>query len=859
MKKLFLFFILSLFLIQKASAQVPNCAGNDSNLAFIQGGNDIWAYNPFLPVSPTNPFVYLTNIGATEGLTISKNLNGGAQSPAFYAGNIGNYSYYDGISAWVPTGHNTGNGAAVNPGGGINQIINKVGGTGEMYKYDGAGNGTYLFSVPPNSGPYDVVTDSFDNIYHLKVDVSPGEIMVYNSAGVYQQSFVVNGNPIQTAGGGFCMVGCMVIASFNTTPNLYQGQLINGVVNLLPVGSTTVLITDMANCPFKLSNPPVGTPPTSIFNMSKDTICEGECITFTDLSIDTPTSWNWTFNGGTPPTSTNQNPGVVCFNTPGNHIISLTVTNLYGSNTSTKTIYVKPKPVAAIIGNNSICIGASTTLTAQPNGATYLWNNNSANQSITVSPIINTLYAVVVNLQGCLDSTTYNVTVNSLPTVIANALPSTAICIGDPITLSGSGANTYVWTAPVINNVPFIPIANSTYTVTGTDANGCTNTSSISITLNTLPVLSISVLPNDTICAGDQVTLTANGAANYSWSGGISNGVPFTPASTTIYTVTGTNGANCSATATQQITVLPNPIVNLGADKNLCIGDSLVLNAFANGATYLWNTFSSNSSITVKNSGLYWVQTNLGPCSNRDSINVIFNSLPFVELGNDTSLCEGQSLLLDATCAGCSYLWNDNSTNPTLNVNQQGNYSVIITQNNCKSSDNINISIVPLPIVDLGNDTLICPGDKIKLNASLLNASYLWNDGTKLSFITVDKAGTYWVQVTLGNCTSQDEKIIGEFPNCSCPIFIPNAFTPNNDGKNDFFSLVSKFPITLEYFKVYTRWGEEIFTTSNIEFGWEGNFNGKKCDVGTYFYIAKYKCNETGEDFLKKGDVSLIR
>lgn len=167
----------------------------------------------------------------------------------------------------------------------------------------------------------------------------------------------------------------------------------------------------------------------------------------------------------------------------------------------------------------------------------------------------------LTNARGCDSTVTTNLTVNALPTVGANVTAS-VVCAGDQVTFNGSGATTYVWTGGVTDNVPFTPTMNNTYTVTGTDANGCTGTANVSVNVNALPTVTASSSAS-AVCDGDSVTVDGGGADTYVWSGGVSDGVLFIPSVTDTYTVTGTDVNGCTNTATVMVTVNANPVVTL--------------------------------------------------------------------------------------------------------------------------------------------------------------------------------------------------------------------------------------------------------------------------------------------------------
>jgi hypothetical protein len=217
--------------------------------------------------------------------------------------------------------------------------------------------------------------------------------------------------------------------------------------------------------------------------------------------------------------------------------------------------------------------------------------------------------------------------VNALPTVSAGANQS--ICSGAQVTLNGSGASSYIWNNGVTNGVIFTPATTQTYTVTGTNANGCSNTAQVTVTVNALPAVSAGA--NQSICSGSQVTLMGSGANTYAWNNGVTNGVAFTPANTQTYTVTGTNANGCSNTAQVTVTVnaLPSASISASGSTTLCAGSSVNLSA-SNGSSYLWSNGATTQTITASSAGNYSVQvTNAAGCNATSTIvNVVVNPLP---------------------------------------------------------------------------------------------------------------------------------------------------------------------------------------------------------------------------------------
>ncbi|MDX2249587.1 MAG: gliding motility-associated C-terminal domain-containing protein [Bacteroidia bacterium] len=191
--------------------------------------------------------------------------------------------------------------------------------------------------------------------------------------------------------------------------------------------------------------------------------------------------------------------------------------------------------------------------------------------------------------------------------------------------------------------------------------------------------------------------------------------------------------------------------VNLGPDTVLCAGGSLLLDATYPGANYLWSDNSTSNTLSVNSTGTFWAQINVNGCIVRDSINVTFNPAPVVNLGNDTAICTGTSLLLNPQVSGATYLWQNNSTGATFSANAAGLYWVEVDNGVCTARDSITLSLDPLPQVNLGNDTTICSGDVIVLDATFPNSNYEWSNSSFGPTLAVSTAGLYWVQ-TLHKC-----------------------------------------------------------------------------------------------------------
>lgn len=266
-------------------------------------------------------------------------------------------------------------------------------------------------------------------------------------------------------------------------------------------------------------------------------------------------------------------------------------------NASAMTLTINALPLLTVSGNNAVCIGSSITQTAS-GATTYSWNTGATTSSISVTPTVNTTYTVTGTTSGCSNSTIKTITVNPLPTL--SVAGPTATCIGSSVIQTASGAATYTWnTTAITASVSLSPTVTTVYTVTGTDANNCVNSTTTSVTVNNLPAVTATVV-NATICNGSSTTLNAGGATTYSWNTGATTAsVSVNPTSNTNYTVTGTDANGCNNTATTSVTVNALPTLSVaGTSSLICAGESATLTV-SGASTYTWNTTATTSFIVV--------------------------------------------------------------------------------------------------------------------------------------------------------------------------------------------------------------------------------------------------------------------
>jgi hypothetical protein len=502
-------------------------------------------------------------------------------------------------------------------------------------------------------------------------------------------------------------------------------------------------------------------------------VCTGASATLNGSGASTY-SWNNNVTNG------------VAFTPAATQTYTVTGTDANGcQDTAQVTVTVNAVPVVSAGQAQTLCAGASATLNGS-GASTYSWNNNVTN-GVAFTPLATQTYTVTgTDANGCQNTAQVIVTVNALPVVSAGQ--SQSVCTGASATLNGSGASTYSWNNNVTNGVAFTPLATQTYTVTGTDANGCQNTAQVIVTVNALPVVSAG--QSQSVCTGASATLNGSGASTYSWNNNVTNGVAFTPLATQTYTVTGTDANGCQNTAQVIVTVNALPVVSAGQSQSVCTGGSATLNG-SGASTYTWNNNVTNGvAFTTLATQTYTVTgTDVNGCQNTAQVTITVNPLPTVNAGSTQNVCPGVQVTLTASGAS-TYVWNNNISNgQAFTPNTSGVYTVIGTDlNGCDDTAQVSVNIYTAPSVELGNDTVVCENNfPYQITATgTPGATYSWDNGSTGNPISVAVAGTYAVTVTDNNgCTSTDNIIIESDPCAGIMeqgmsiVLYPNPFNEN--------------------------------------------------------------------------------
>jgi gliding motility-associated-like protein len=273
-----------------------------------------------------------------------------------------------------------------------------------------------------------------------------------------------------------------------------------------------------------------------------------------------------------------------------------------------------------------------------------------------------------------------------------------------------------------------------------------------------------------------------------------------------------------------------------------------------------WSTGSNAPAVTVNYTTHLWALVEINHiCSVVDTVFINYNHLRKLDLGGDTTICKGDFLVLTADFGNGVYRWQDGSDQATYYVTEPGYYYVHAQIGRCESTDSISVSFEDTLRVNLGPDTLLCKNEVYQLRATGAGGGvYKWQDSTSTPMYTVTQPGLYAI-VAYNSCGSTADSIVVQYHDCACQVYLPTAFTPNGDGRNDYFRPVYRCPIYEYTMSIYNRWGERVYFTTDPQVAWTGRVNGKTADIGTYVWIMDYKEVETRIPVHKTGTVTLVR
>ncbi len=694
-------------------------------------------------------------------------------------------------------------------------------------------------------------------------------------------------------------------ASFPGATYLWQDQSVDSTLVVTAPGTYSVTVS-VGNCSAHDTIQIEYANTLNVYLGNDTTLCQGE-----NLMLDA------TIPGASYVWQDLSTSSMLFIDQPGNYWVAVFLNGC----TASDTIQVSYLTLASsILGpDTTLCEGETLILDAQNPGAGFVWQDLSTQSTLQVDQP--GTYWVEVSLNQC--SIRDSIHVDYLSFIPIALGPDTTLCPGATLLLETNIPGASVQWQDLSTGPSLLVSSPGLYWVT-VQLDACTNADTIEVAYAVMP--SIWIGEDTTLCEGETLLLDAGPwGQSYQWQ-------DHTTSQTLLVTQPGSYWVEvmvdqCALRDSIDIGYLVISSFTLGVDTSLCEGVAMLLDVTTPGATYLWQDHSTGATTTVTQAGQYWVDVVVGTCQVTDTIEVQYIDTPPVDLGPDTHLCSQETLTLDAIIPGASYVWQDGSTQSQLLVSMEGTYSVLVLLDQCTVTDTIHISILDVPSIDLGNDTSLCPGATLTLEANLPGVQYLWSDSSGSESLDVTQPGVYWLELSVGHCSTADTIVIiwaeallfdlgadtvlcrGEtlildpgieadvvytwqnfsnastflvnegglywlqvtdpcgqtsdtisiaMENCDCHIYVPNVFTPDGNSINDLFLPQASCPVTTYQLSIFDRAGGLLFETRTWGTGWDGLVHAEYAQVGVYVFLLWYSF-EDGEVRSLYGDVTVVR
>jgi gliding motility-associated-like protein len=760
-------------------------------------------------------------------------------------------------------------------------------------------NGTNQTVTLDNTGAASVTTGSISaNATYELVNVNDGTCSQTQTGNALITVNQIDDATFSYSSGTICISGSIVSptisgtsgGTFTVSPSGLTINTSTGEINPITSALETYTVTYTTNgvCPssstFAVT---VTAAPQSTFDYSSNSYCQ---VVGTTATISLGTGASAGVFSSTSGLVINSTTGEVNIenSTAGTYTVTNTIAAQGGCAESISTTQIVINALPTVSANNpTVCSGESVTL--EGTGAvSYTWTGGVTN-GVSFVPSTTDNYTVTgTDANNCSNTATITVTVNALPNVGAN---SPTVCSGESVTLEGTGAVTYTWTGGVTNGVSFVPSETTNYTVEGTDANGCKNTSSASVTVNALPTVNAG---NDlNACVGSEITLSASGAITYVWDNGVTNGVAFTTSilGTTTYTVEGTDANGCKNTSSLAITVREQPLAGFTLNAAYCQNEGTptpILNSGAQAGEFSSTTGLSINATTgqinlsASTLGTYTVNNFIaaenGCPEVAETFEVTIKRVPDAEAGSNIISCLPALRLAGTqdTESGITYSWsttnnaqivnNNDGYNPDVNLVAGTNkFLYTVALNGCAATDSVFVEYV---IVKADFEASTYEGDA-ELTVNFENKStnattYNWNfangssESTEVNPTAVFiQEGIYKVLLTArnGECLDTISKVIKV--NAVEDMFIPNVFSPNGDGVNDTYKVRGGGFTEFKAY-IFNRWGNPIKELNSADEVWDGKTKGGN-DVSEGVYFIRIIAKRRGEDVDYKGTVTVVK
>ncbi|MBS1651215.1 MAG: gliding motility-associated C-terminal domain-containing protein [Bacteroidetes bacterium] len=703
-----------------------------------------------------------------------------------------------------------------------------------------------------------------------------------------------------TGGTSYVWTGPSSFGSISQNPSISSSSVTN-------TGTYTVTVTDVNGCVSSATTAIVVNPLPNP-SATGATVCIGQ-----NFSINAAggATYNWAGPNSFTSASASNSFSNAASNLNGAY--SVTVTSAQGCNNYTvANVSVLPLPNPIISSNSPVCVNGNLNLTAS-GGVTYMWVGPNGFNSTLQNPTINNVtmsangnYTLIASTGACTAQTSSSITINPLPIITTSN--SGPVCETKSITLSASGGTAYAWSGPSgFNSTSQNPIITSSninqtgvYTVIVTNSFNCVSSSTLSLVINANP---IAIVTTNTVCLGSPLTLTVSGGSSYNWfgpSGFVSTSAnPLIPsvtaASAGFYSVVVTSANTCTSISGSNVGYYNLPIITATNSGAACLGNAVTLSA-AGGNIYSWAgpyNFVSNQAITgftansLSYNGTYTVTAaDQNGCSGKAITQVTIFPLPNGSLSSSSNnncvpFCTNLHLISSSAnnASITNVQWyspnggvlNGTTVNQCFGAPGSFIYSATMTDaNGCSNNGTFTINAYPKPIANFTwspekplEKTGVAQFTDGSNGGTMVGWSWYFNDNTLFSnqqnpsYIFQDP-GAYPIVLVVKNqygCSDTTIKIVNVQEDYG--LYIPNAFTPNDDGLNDIFE-PEGYGIRDYKLYVFDRWGEMLFYSNSFKSGWDGSFNGQRCKNDVYVWKI-ILTNSFGKIIEKTGHVTLMK
>lgn len=660
----------------------------------------------------------------------------------------------------------------------------------------------------------------------------------------------------------------------------------------LGAGTYNLVVTDATGCSTAFTNTLVAPITNTVYAGNSGSICFGDSV---QLGANGVVSYSWT------PATGLSDPLIANPKASPSTTTTYTVTGVDVNGcttTDTLVVIVNPLPNANAGNDTAACFGSPITLTAT-GGISYLWspatglsNVNIASPQVLSVTSAMTYSVIVTDANGCSNADTVIINVNQLP--VASAGSNTTICDGTCTQLNGSSvpvASSFEWSPttglsdPTISNPNACPAATTTFTLTVTDANNCTDTASVVISV--IPAVQINAGSDVSVCPAFNINLNATASlSSYIWNPttflsctNCASPTVVAPIATTTYTVTGTDNLGCATTDTIVVVVAPIDVTSNVIQPTNCLTNDGSITVSASGGTspyvFSWNNGTLNDTIVVTAGNFSLIVTDSLGCTDTSSFDITSLTPVIANAGPDTVFCEDGTFTLDgnASVGATIFQWYALPANTliastvTTTITPPSGvsiYQLYAANGFCADRDTVEVNSVTAPVANAGPDMTIILNTSGTLGGSPTGPAgslFMWNptEGLSDSLASNPVASptlttTYVVTVTNSSgCSARDTMVLTVLPQIS----FPNGFTPNGDGYNDKWIIdnIDQFPDAL--IEVYNRWGELLFSSVGYSTPWDGTYKGEQVPVGTYYYIIDLKDERFPDGYT--GPITIIR